>query len=48
MEYHIWEETDNLLIVTNKYKITEEKLKRLNPDIEDWNSIEKGTKVRIK
>lgn len=48
MEFHEWKEADNLLIVTNNYKITEEKLKRLNPDIQNWNSIEKGTKVRIK
>ena len=48
MKNHTWKETDNLLVVTNKYKITEEKIKRLNPNIENWNSIEKGTKVRIK
>lgn len=48
MEFHIWGEGDNLLVVTNKYKITEEKLKRLNLDIENWNSIKNGTKVRIK
>lgn len=45
---HKWEEKDNLLIVTNKYKITVEKLKRLNPKIKDWNNVKVGTEIRIK
>lgn len=48
MEYHTWEEKDNLLLVTNKYKVTEEKLKRLNAYIVDWNCIEAGTKIKVK
>ena len=45
---HIWKKTDNLLIVTNQYKVTEEKLKRLNPEIKDWNCIDEGAEIIIK
>jgi len=46
--YHTWKATDNLLIVTNQYKVTEEKLKRLNPDIKDWDKVKDGMEVKIK
>ena len=46
--YHVWRKTDNLLIVTNQYKITEEKLKRLNSNIKDWNNVKEGMEVKIK
>lgn len=46
--YHTWQEKDNLLIVTNQYKVTVERLKRLNPKVKDWNAVKDGTKIRIK
>lgn len=46
--YHTWKKTDNLLIVTNQYKVTEERLKRLNPSIEDWNNVIEGTEIKVK